>query len=148
MKKIHFFALLFSIFISCKSKEVEIIIDVDPSLVIGKWVSTNIVKYKNNDGSWKNWEQIDDSSALSIYEFKNEGSFIRDGKPGGDCCCCSGGDRYSISKNVISFTSTLGKCVAMDCGEPFCDRWKIEKIDVDTLILNECFVKNKYVRKK
>jgi hypothetical protein len=147
MKKIYLFALLFLVFISCKLKEIEITIDVDPSFVIGKWVSTNVVKYKNNDGSWKNWEERSGSSTLSIYEFKSEGSFIRDGKPGGNCCCCSGGDRYSISKNVITFTSTLGKCPAMDCGG-FCNNWRIEKIDADTLILNECFVKNKYVRKQ
>jgi hypothetical protein len=139
MKKSPLFILIFLILISCKSSE------IDPTSIIGKWEFTGITQYNKFDGTFSPWRVNPTFVAVpnSFWEFTKDGYFFRNGKPGAECC--SGGNKYSVSGNKISFTETLG-CPNVSCLA--CGGWQIEKIDVDTLILDECYGKNKYVRKK
>jgi hypothetical protein len=123
--------------ITCTSKE------IDPTSIVGKWEYTGITQYNKFDGTYSPWRVNPTFVAVpnSFWEFTKDGYFFRNGKSGAECC--SGGNKYSILGDKISFTETLN-CPNVSCLA--CSIWKIEKIGIDTLILDECYAKNKYVR--
>jgi hypothetical protein len=123
--------------IACTSKE-----DIAPTTIVGKWAPTYITQTKNADGTFDAWHTINTLVALPVYEFTSDGRFLRDGQPGG--ACCSSGNKYSLSGNKIIFDERP-ICPTVKCA--LCD-WTIIEIKSDTLILEECNVRNKYLKIK
>ena len=136
MKLTTLMILLF--LISCTSKE-----DINPNSIVGKWSPTYITQTKQADGTFSPWYTINTLVALPVYEFTNDGRFLMDGKSGETCC--SSGSKYSVSENKIYFTERA-ICPTVKCA--LCDYWSIIEIKGDTLILDECFSRNKYARIK
>jgi hypothetical protein len=139
MKKSPLFILIFLMLFSCKSSE------IDPTSIVGKWAFTGITQSQNADGTWTPWHvnQIFCIRACypDSYEFTSDGRYLTDGKPGASCCYA--GNKYSLYRNMITFSELLN-CPTVKCVK--CDFWVIDKVDADTLILNQCYFKNKYVR--
>lgn len=133
---ILFFTIL--VVFSCKS------VEPDPTNIVGKWKFTGIYQSLSSGGNFGDWQKSITISANPILEFTNNGYFLKDGKSGAECCTF--GDKYSFSGNKISFTelSRSDYCARVNCYN--CTNVIIEKIDADSLILNECYRKNKYVR--
>ena len=121
--------------IACNSKE-----DIAPTTIVGKWAPTYIMQTKQVDGTFDKWRTINTLVALPVYEFTNNGQFLRDGQPGG--ACCASGSIYSISGNMIIFDDRpvcpLVKCALYD--------WTIIEIKGDTLILEEYNTRSKYIK--
>ncbi|MDZ7896473.1 MAG: hypothetical protein U5N85_00375 [Arcicella sp.] len=141
MKIIASIILTVTLFIACKSKE-----SITPTSTnfIGKWNPTYITQTKNTDGSWTSFYTINTLVALPVYEFTNDGRFLRDGKDGADCC--TSGSKYFVVDDVISFTERQ-ICPTVKCIS--CDNWAIIEVDSENLILEECGrVRNKFVRGK
>ncbi len=140
MKAIKILFLTFLIIISCKS------VELDPTSIVGKWKFTGITKYRNTGGTFGDWNIDKTYSDGSIFEYTSGGRFLKNGKSGAECCTF--GDKYSLSGNKISFTefSRSDYCASVSCYN--CSDIIIEKIDADSLILSECYRKNKYVRVK
>lgn len=136
MKLTTLFVALF--LIACTSKE-----DIAPASVVGKWAPTYITQTRQADGTFDAWHRINTFAPLPVYEFTSDGRFLKDGKSGASCCLSGSG--YNISGNSITFTETLN-CPNVDC-KP-CLNWKVDTIKGDTLILDECFTRNKYTRLK
>jgi hypothetical protein len=133
-------AILASILlIACTSKE-----DIMPTNIVGKWTPTYLTQTKNADGNFGEWHRINTFVALPVYEFTNDGRFLTDGKPGASCCFA--GNKFSISGNKIAFTEVMAcpnaLCVACSAG------WTINEIKGDTLVLEECNARNKYIKQK
>jgi hypothetical protein len=124
--------------IACSSKE-----EIAPATIVGKWAPTYITQTKQAGGTFGAWYTINTLVALPVYEFTNDGRFLMDGKPGETCC--SSGSKYSVSDNKINFTERT-ICPNVKCA--LCENWSIIEIKGDTLILDECFLRNKYVRIK
>ncbi len=122
---------------ACSSK------DVTPTTIVSKWSPTYITQNKQADGTFDAWHRINTLVALPVYEFTSDGLFLRDGKPGADCC--SAGNKYGITDGKILFTERL-ICPTVLCLP--CGNWTIDKLEGDTLILNECYARNKYVKTK
>jgi hypothetical protein len=139
MKKSPLFIFIFLMIISCKSSE------IDPTSIVGKWAFTGITQSNKFDGTFGPWRVNPTFVAVpnSFWEFTKDGCFFRNDKPGAECC--SGGNKYNVSGKKISFTETLA-CPNVNCLA--CSGWQIEKVDADTLILDQCYGKNKYVRIK
>jgi hypothetical protein len=130
--------IMFLLLIACTSKE-----EIVPNTIIGKWAPTYITQTKQADGTFDAWHTINTLVALPIYEFTSDGRFLRDGKPGETCC--SSGNKYSVSGSKINFTE-LSVCPNVKCA--LCEYWSIIEIKGDTLILDECFARNKYIKTK
>jgi hypothetical protein len=124
--------------IACKSKE-----DIAPTTIVGKWAPTYISQNRQADGTFSAWYTINTFAALPVYEFTSDGRFLIDGKSGESCC--SSGSKYSVSENKINFTERA-ICPNVKC--PICENWSIVEIKGDTLILDECFTRNKYTKVK
>lgn len=140
MKSITILLFLLLVITSCKS------VELDPTNIVGKWKFTDIYQSKSSSGNFGNWQKSITISGNPILEFTKNGYFLKDGKPGAECCTF--GDKYNLSGNKISFTelSRSPSCKLINCYN--CVEVIIEKIDADSLILNECYLKNKYVRVK
>lgn len=141
MKTPYYYILLLAILASCKSKE-----EIDPNSLVNKWLSTGQMQSKKADGTWSDWYVPQTFAAVipSVWEFTKKGDFLRDGKPGGDCCFV--GNKYSLSDNVITFSDPKN-CPTVDCGF-ICNTLKIEQLKNDTLVLMQCSTKNQFVRVK
>ena len=140
MKTITSIILVITLFIACTSKESITPISTN---IIGKWSPTYFTQSKKADGTWEAFYQITTLVALPVYEFTSDGKFLKDGRSGASCCYS--GSNYSISDSNILFTGLL-VCPGVKC--PSCAGWKIQEIKGDTLILEECSARNKYVRIK
>jgi hypothetical protein len=140
MKSIAVIFLTILVVISCKS------IELDPSNIVGKWRFSGITQYRSSVGTFGDWKIDKTYTNGSILEYTSDGRFLKDGKPGADCCTF--GDKYSLSGNKISFTelSRSVYCASVNCYD--CSTLTIEKINADSLILEVCYFKNKYVRVK
>jgi hypothetical protein len=125
--------------IACKSN------DINPSNIIGKWRFTGITQYQNADGSWIPWRvnQTFLKDPPLIYEFTNNGIFLRNGQSGADCC--NSGNKYRVANNEIIFSDFLA-CPTVRCGKP--QNWIIIEIKNDTLILEKYSVRYKYTKTK
>ena len=127
--------------IACTSK------DIAPTEIVGKWAPTYITQTKQADGSFDAWHTINTFVALPVYEFTNDGRFLKDGKPGADDCNITGNKyRIPVFGKEILFSQfldskTVPACIAFS-------GWKFEFIKGDTLILDECYARNKYIRVK
>jgi hypothetical protein len=126
------------LFTACSSKE-----DIAPTNIVGKWAPTYITQTKQADGTFDAWHTINTFVALPVYEFTIDGRFLRDGQPGETCC--SSGNKYNVSENKINFEER-SICPNVKCA--LCEYWSIIEIKGDTLILDECFTRNKYVKIK
>jgi hypothetical protein len=135
MKLTTLFIALF--LIACTSKE-----DITPASIVGKWSPTYITQTRQADGTFDAWHRINTFALLPVYEFTSDGRFLKDGKPGGECCLS--GSKYSVSSNNIIFDDRpicpTVKCASYD--------WAIIEIKGDTLTLDEFRTRNKYVRLK
>ena len=124
---ILFFTIL-TVF-SCKS------VEINPTDIIGKWQPALYIPYNFNDNTWGKAQSIDSLSKTFIIEFTNDNQFLVNGKPGGGCCYA--GDKYSAIENIISFIEPSYKgCQNSYCMN--CGKWIIEKVNEQTLILEEC----------
>lgn len=140
-------AIFFSILlVACTSKEDSLLLS-ESSLnvsIVGKWAPTYFTQTKNADGTFGEWHRINTFVALPVYEFTSDGQFLTDGKPAANCCFA--GNKYSVAVNKISFTETK------NCPEALCmacpSSWTISEIKGDTLILEECMARNKFVKTK
>ena len=135
-----FITLIIAVFIiACTSKE-----DIAPQSIVGKWAPTYITQTRQADGTFDAWHTINTFVALPVLEFTSDGRFLRDGQPGG--ACCSSGNKYSVSGDKIIFDDmpfcANVLCIACPTG------WIINEIKGDTLILETCNVRNKYVKTK
>jgi hypothetical protein len=129
--------ILSVLLIACTSK------DITPTTIVGKWNPTYITQTKQSDGNFEPWHTINTLVALPVYEFTNDGRFLRDGNSG--ATCCNSGNNYYILKNEIIFSDLLS-CPTVKCaGLP---KWTIIEIKDDTLILEEFNTRNKYVKIK
>jgi hypothetical protein len=139
-------AIFFSILlVACTSKEDSLtIFDVVNINIVGKWAPTYFTQTKNADGTFGEWHRINTFVALPVYEFTSDGQFLTDGKPAANCCFA--GNKYSVAVNKISFTEI------MNCPNALCvacpASWTINEIKGDTLILEECMARNKFVKTK
>jgi hypothetical protein len=124
--------------IACTSKE-----DITPASIVGKWSPTYITQTRQADGTFDAWHRINTFAPLPVYEFTSDRRFLKDGKSGASCCLS--GSKYTIAGNSITFAETLS-CPNVDC-KP-CSDWKVDSIKSDTLVLDECFTRNKYVKLK
>ena len=139
MKTIASIALIILFTMSCKSTQ-----SLDPQTgIVGKWSPTYITQTRLANGTFEPWQRINTLVALPVYEFTSDGKFLKDGRSGASCCYS--GSNYSISDSNILFTGLL-VCPGVKC--PSCAGWKIQEIKGDTLILEECSARNKYVRIK
>ena len=129
--------LISLLLISCTSK------DITPTEIIGKWTPTYITQTKRADGTFDAWHTINALVALPIYEFTNNGRFLRDSLHG--ATCCNSGNIYRLLKNKIIFSDLLN-CPNVSCGGY--PSWTIIEIKGDTLILEEYNTRNKYVKIK
>lgn len=130
---ILFFTILFVI--SCKTS------DINPSDIIGKWKPAYITQNKQADGTFDAWHTINTLVALPMYEFTNDGQFLKNGQPGADCC--SSGNNYRVINNEIIFFDLLN-CPTVSCGGY--PKWIIIEIKGDTLILEKYNIRNKFVK--
>jgi len=143
MKAIAIFISI--LLVACTSKEDSLtILDVVNINIVGKWAPTYLTQTKNADGTFGEWHQINTFVALPVYEFTNDGQFLTDGKPGANCCFA--GNKYSVAVNKISFTEAIycPNAICVNCPAS----WTITEIKGDTLILEECTTRNKYVKIK
>ncbi len=144
MKK-HFLIIpfLFLILLSCKSKE-----EITPNGLVGKWVATGLTQSMNQDSTWSAWRVNPTFAAVtpSIWEFTNKGKFFRDGKPAAECCFA--GNRYAVAGNKITFTEIETNCANVLCYHCGINYWEFSKSDNDTLILQQCTIRNQFVRVK
>jgi hypothetical protein len=140
MKSILLSIIILWFITSCKS------VELDPTNIVGKWKFTGIYQSRRSGGNFGDWQKSITISGNPILEFTNNGYFLKDGKSGAECCTF--GDKYSLSGNKISFIelSQSASCGLVNCYN--CVDVIIEKVDADSLILNECYHKNKYVRVK
>ncbi len=124
---ILFFTIL--AIISCKS------VELNPNDIVGKWKPSLYIPYNSNNNTWGKAFPIDSLSRTQIIEFSSESKFLINGKSGGSCC--NAGNKYTISVNEISFSDLNFNCLATQyCYN--CAKWTIEKLDDETLILEEC----------
>lgn len=133
---ITIFGLAFILF-ACDSSKIK------PKDLIGEWEHTYQIQTKNADGTWSAWSFITVYVALSNIEFTRDGKFLRGGQPGADCC--SAGNLYTVNKNVITFSDFLS-CPQVRCMD--CHEWTINSLEDDTLVLESCNTRTKYVRAK
>lgn len=141
MKILCLSLISFLIFLSCKTKE-----DIAPDGLVGKWVATGLTQSMNQDSTWSAWRVNPTFAAVtpSIWEFTNNGKFLRDGKPAAECCFA--GNRYAVSGNKITFTEIEGDCANFRCIT--CYDWDFTKESDDTLVLRQCTTRNQFVRVK
>jgi hypothetical protein len=143
MKILVSLGVLIFMFTSFSCTESE---ELTPSAIDGLWAPTYQVQSKTLNGSYGKWQVINTFVALPNLEFKSNGEFLRDGKPGADACRTSG-NKFKVEKNQILFSEFSDSNITAAC--PACAGWKFEQIGADTLILDECFsVRSKYVRVK
>ncbi len=116
---------------------------VSPVKLIGKWNPTCQQQGKNDDGSWKPWTTVNKLEAIPQMEFTTDGKFLTDGTDFTNCCYPIG--NYTLSRNIIEFEAQK-ICVSGLCVD--CKKWIIDSLDSDTLILQSCTSRNKYVRVK
>jgi hypothetical protein len=134
---ILFFTIL--VVMSCKSKDMHLIptdnaLQTNP-LLLSKWQPQYYIPYNSNDNTWGKAKAVDSLSKTFIIEFTKDSQFLINGKPGGGCCYA--GDKYSAIENEISFPEPSYKgCQSAYCRN--CGKWAIEKVDEQTLILEEC----------
>ena len=122
---------------TCDSKTIQ------PQKLIGKWNPAYQVQNKASDGSWDKWTTINTFAALPPIEFTADGNFLRDGKPGADCC--SAGNKFTVSDNIITF-SEFKSCPQVKCKD--CSKWTINQLDSDTLVVEVCDTRSKYFRSR
>ncbi len=128
--------------IACTSKE-----DIAPTTIVGKWAPTYITQTKQADGTFDAWHTIYTLVALPVYEFTSDGRFLKDGKSGADACNIAGNKYHlSTSGKEILFSEFLDSKTVPACIA--CNGWKFEFIKGDTLILDECYSRNKYIKTK
>ncbi|MEA5404030.1 hypothetical protein VB776_13960 [Arcicella sp. DC2W] len=142
MKTLCLSLISFFVLLSCKSKE-----EIAPNGLVGKWVATGFTQSMSQDSTWSTWRVNPTFAAAkpSIWEFTNNGKFLRDGKPAAECCFA--GNRYAVSGNKITFTEYP------DCSNVYCyycgiNYWEFSKPTNDTLIIQQCFTRNQFVRVK
>ncbi|MBA4853594.1 hypothetical protein [Emticicia sp. BO119] len=135
MRKLYNGIVIVLFFFACEAK---III---PEKLIGKWNPTYYIQNKTPDGNWGSWIIINTLVPLPTIEFSAKGRFLTDGKDGAECCYA--GNRFSVSNNIITFTDTKS-CPQMSCTN--CFQWLIQRLDSDTLVLEVCKTRSKYVR--
>lgn len=120
--------------------------DIKPKKLQNKWQPTYLIQNKDAEGNWGPWVTLDSVEIgvpLPVIEFTADGRFLRDGKNGAECC--RAGNKYRVSGNKIIFSDTKS-CPLVYCVE--CERWIIEKLETDTLELEQCYTKFKYFRQK
>ena len=140
MKKISLIILTVIVFIACTTKKSITPVSTD---IVGKWQPTYFTQSRLANGTYEPWQKIATLVALPVYEFTNDGRFLKDGRSGASCC--SSGDKYVIENNKITFSQQMS--CAVICLP--CDDWAVIEIKSDTLILEECArVRNKFVRVK
>ena len=110
------------------------------STITGKWAPTYITTGK---GQRDGWHYIQTFAALPTLEFRADGKFLSGGQPGADCCGFSG-NSYAVSGNKITF-SDKKTCPEVACLAIACEGWQFEKGTGDTLIIDDCFSRMKYV---
>jgi hypothetical protein len=137
MKPLYTLLGIVLFFIAC---EADIII---PEKLLGKWDPTYQIQTKTSDGNWGPWTIINTLVPLPTIEFTPKGRFLTDGKDGGDCCYA--GNKFTVSNNIITF-SDIKSCPQMSCSN--CIQWGIQRLDSDTLVLEACNTRSKYVRAK
>ena len=125
--------------IACQSN------DINPSDIIGKWGFTGLIQYQNSDGNWTAWRvnQTFLKEPPLIYQFTNDGIFLKNGYAGADCC--NSGNKYRVANDEIIFSDFLA-CPTVKCGKP--QNWIIIEIKNDTLILEKYSVRSKYMKIK
>ncbi|GAB3510053.1 hypothetical protein [Emticicia fontis] len=128
-------ATLLSLF-ACKSDAIV------PEKLVGKWFHTNQVQYRIADG-WGPCNTFVNITANPPIEFTAKGNYLRDGKPGAECC--TAGNKFTVLDNIIKF-SEVQDCPQMSCIP--CREWSILSLDSDTLIAESCGLRVKYARIK
>ena len=123
--------------IACKSDAIV------PEKLVGRWSHAYQAQYKTSDGTWGPWNTFVTITAIPPIEFTAKGAFLRDDKPGAECCAA--GNRFTVLNNTIVFSEVMS-CPQMSCLP--CSKWEIPRLDSDTLVLEMCSVRNKYARIK
>src|SRR6218665_3223965 len=83
---------------ACKSDTVV------PEKLVGKWFHTNQVQYRTAD-SWGVWNTLINITAIPPIEFTAKGDYLRDGKPGAECC--TAGNKFKVLNNVVIFSDVM-----------------------------------------
>lgn len=137
MKKLLIiFATSLTLF-ACKSDVVV------PEKLIGKWNHAYQIQYKTTEGNWEPWNTFVTNTAILPIEFTAKGNYLRDGKPGAECC--TAGNKFKVLNEVIIFSDVMS-CPQMSCLP--CREWSIRRLDSDTLVLESCDLRSKYSRIK
>ena len=149
MKTIALITFTVLVVISCKSNEIVPTIDI-----VGRWSPTYITQRYQGNGTWEAWRKINTLVPLPIYEFTNDGQFLKDKKEE-PSCCMTYDNTYSVSGNKILFKHSgnpvvlPNNCALVLCQSCPTGGWTIQEIKGDTMILEECGnVRNKFVRIK
>ena len=80
---------------------------------------------------------------FDLYEFRWDGRFFKDSKPG--VLICFSGNRYQVLDNKIIFSERDPDEALVNCID--CSKWEIIEIKNDTLVLQECeWIRKKFVR--
>ena len=137
MKTLYIVLVFVIVSASCKS---DVIV---PEKLIGIWNHAYQVQYKTSDGTWGPWNSFVTITAIPPIEFTAKGSFLRDGKPGAECC--TAGNKFTVVSERIIFSDLKG-CPQMSCLP--CSEWGIQRLNSDTLVVEACMTRNKYYRSK
>ncbi len=121
--------------LSCQS-------DISPKKLIGEWSPTYEMQQKEN-GKWGKWVTINTLMAIPNIEFKASGAFLRDGKPGAECC--SAGNKYTVKDKTIFF-SDLKDCPNVSCVTG--PQWTIYQLDSKVMVIGSAESRSKYLRVK
>lgn len=113
---------------------------VTPEKLVGKWHHTNQMQYRTADG-WSPWNTYVNITAIPPIEFTAKGNYLRDGKPGAECC--TAGNKFKVVNNVVVFSDVID-CPQMSCMP--CREWSLLKLDSDTLVVESCNSRIKYAR--
>ncbi|MFC0185464.1 hypothetical protein SAMN04515674_103249 [Pseudarcicella hirudinis] len=136
--KALFFALITTLLLNGCSKSN----DVKPNDLVAKWSHTYQLQSKNQDGTWGEWYTINTFMAIPPIEFTADGRILYDGKPSEACCTFR---NYQLNNKQIKLSNPVS-CPAVDCFS--CGDWSVNKLENDTLILETCNNRAKYVRIK
>lgn len=122
---------------ACDSKTIK------PKEVVGEWAHAYQIQTKTANGIWGPWSYISTLTAIPNIEFTESGKYLRDGKPGAECC--TAGNDYSVEGTTITF-SDIKICPQMSCRP--CNQWEIVSIKADTLVLEMCDLRAKLTKVK
>ncbi len=134
--------LLFPLLFACEKTITSSV--VSESAIVGTWSPTYLQSTKNANGVWSSFQRINTLVPLPEFEFKADGSFYSAGKAG--AACCFAGNKYSLTNSKIVFSEKATCSTTSTCQE--CSSWDLAFLPKDSLIIEQCTVRSKFIKLK